>query len=101
MSGKPSQRAKASTLIEAKKRSSFVIRRGSNNTLDRSAVSALHMSCSSLTRLQQRARSALALNAEAEEASFIFAAPSRPAPSALLHPLDPYCDKMSGRGGGF
>jgi hypothetical protein len=43
MSGKPSQRAKASTLIEAKSRSSVVILRGSNNALDRSAICTFHM----------------------------------------------------------
>jgi hypothetical protein len=43
MLSKPSQEANASTLIEAKKRSSFVISIGSNIGINRSAVITFHM----------------------------------------------------------
>ena len=43
MFDRPRQMANTSTLLEANKRSSFVISNGSNKALDRSAVCWLHM----------------------------------------------------------
>jgi hypothetical protein len=62
MFDKPSQMADVSTLPEANSRSSVVILRGSNNALDRSAVSTFHMALAGKAGQHQRARSALPLD---------------------------------------
>jgi len=56
MFGRPSQAANVLTLVEAKKKSSFVIWRWSNNRMQRSAVSIFEMAWAGNIGLHQRAR---------------------------------------------
>jgi hypothetical protein len=72
----------------------------SNKSLDRSAVSALHMALAGKENQLQRARSALPLYAWRNERCEVSPRQASPAPPGSLLLTLQYCDKMCGVGGG-